>query len=496
MLGAGVDPRMFTQDYSGFANAGMIQGQAMKGLGESIGDIGKQFGEYKKQQAADERMIQKSESVAKAIGDLIPELQPTIQESMMILGDKNIPLNRRKAEAEAIADILQFGTAEVKGRQEARAEAQKMAMKSREIVAIENIYRGNDVVQMAKMGDGTLRPVSQLVDESLAPLPQEYMTQADERGAPVDMGVSVDGGPGVLPPRAELGVGPRFKDESATAGSRFRSASPEEAARYGAVAGQIEELTGRFYPINPPTGMSVRTTPEGGVEFIQGPGVGGTKEERMEKAQKQMGFQSSRAIIGTSADLIAPIEETLSSNPVLAKIEGTISNLLPASTAGDIQSRFDTINNANAKETLQQMRASSPTGGAVGQVTEKEWDRLGNRFGKLEVGRNPEYLLQTLKKNALYQFEVVNGEPSEVIKALQENKINQDTYNQYVDEYKRARRDLQILPSGIPGKQNEWSQYNVALDTYYRKPQEENPIVPEATDSLDQLEDILKRIGQ
>ena len=53
----------------------------------------------------------------------------------------------------------------------------------------------------------------------------------------------------------------------------FRPATPEEAAQYGAPGGQIDQKTGRFYPINPPSGVSATVGPDGTVQFAQGPGV-------------------------------------------------------------------------------------------------------------------------------------------------------------------------------------------------------------------------------
>jgi hypothetical protein len=52
----------------------------------------------------------------------------------------------------------------------------------------------------------------------------------------------------------------------------FRVATPEEAAQYGASAGQIGP-DGRFYPINPPPGMSIESDGQGGFRLTQGPGV-------------------------------------------------------------------------------------------------------------------------------------------------------------------------------------------------------------------------------
>jgi hypothetical protein len=58
-------------------------------------------------------------------------------------------------------------------------------------------------------------------------------------------------------------------------GPEFRAATPEEAAQFGAAGGQFGP-DGRFYPINPPSGMTVETMPGGGVRMVQGAGVGGS----------------------------------------------------------------------------------------------------------------------------------------------------------------------------------------------------------------------------
>ena len=56
-------------------------------------------------------------------------------------------------------------------------------------------------------------------------------------------------------------------------GAGFRVATPDEAAQYGAAAGQFGP-DGRFYPVNPPSGMSVETGPDGQLKIVQGPGAG------------------------------------------------------------------------------------------------------------------------------------------------------------------------------------------------------------------------------
>ena len=50
MLGSGINPESFKQDYSGFARAAETQAQGMANLGASIGGVIKDFGEAKKEQ--------------------------------------------------------------------------------------------------------------------------------------------------------------------------------------------------------------------------------------------------------------------------------------------------------------------------------------------------------------------------------------------------------------------------------------------------------------
>lgn len=126
MLGSGINPESFKQDYSGFTRAAEIQAQGLQNLGQSIGGAIESYGEMKKRQQEDERAVQKSKNVAKAIGDLIPDLKPAIQNSLTILDDKELPLSQRKAEAEAISDILNLGIGEIRNRQSMQLERGKM----------------------------------------------------------------------------------------------------------------------------------------------------------------------------------------------------------------------------------------------------------------------------------------------------------------------------------------------------------------------------------
>lgn len=349
MLGSGINPESFKQDYSGFANAAAIQAQGLSNLGQSIGGAIDDYGKIKKQQQEDERSVQKSKSVAKAIGDLIPDLKPTLQNSLLLLDNKEIPLSQRKAEADAISDILTLGIGAI-------GNQQKLALEKAQIEAATNEARlraANKPMTLAEisMGGGKQQVMLDPITGVATPItlqgfdgqPSTAATginsaleltgnlKADANAInnaiplPADFIYTADGSPGSLPPvgtpiagadasllppkpsdvampstAAVLGnnapqVNPaqtrvgfipdkteqarfltneekqqykidvnkpfaaRFQGDTMISvpeivkegelPNKFRPATPEESEPFGGMKGQIDESTGRFYPV-------------------------------------------------------------------------------------------------------------------------------------------------------------------------------------------------------------------------------------------------------
>ena len=78
----------------------------------------------------------------------------------------------------------------------------------------------------------------------------------------------------------------------------WRDATPQELARYGAKAGQINEATGKFAPINPATGMRMESDGDGGFTFSQGPGVGQSNLTKKETNNQQSKLTTNIDLIG------------------------------------------------------------------------------------------------------------------------------------------------------------------------------------------------------
>jgi len=582
MLGAGIDPRMFVQDYSGFARAGAIQGQGMAQLGADIGDIGKQFGEFKKQQAEQEKQVKSAELVAKAISDSFPSLAPMAQEAMFILGDKNNPLSDRLAAAQAIETSLKIGSGLLAQQAEQGLAERRLGLQERELKMSEaaasappeskwtsfeskrdvdgkqytarirqnqfGIIEGSDGKQYKTIDDFWAgRPMESFSAGGQSPLPtgEGYMDPVFLPGdyVPTDSTMPIELGDGSPTPSAAqeaefnrntpvVPVESSFTDfqeparqiENALGEERFYV--PSGAVETSRAAGEQQEIvllspaqvqdiiakggkvSGDVLPdggvsnakvtYQQPSGMSVRTTPEGGVEFVQGPGVGQTiKEQRVQEAQKRMGFENTRAITTSLAQAIPMIETELSSNPLIARGQATLATALPATEVGRINTMLETARVATSRESINALRNSSLTGSAGGTITEREWPKFENRMGKMEIGVDPKDLVNNSKLTGLNQFEAAHGTPEDVVKLLDSGKITQDVYDEYVKEYLLTRQNLQIPVQGIDVPGAEWSKLNPKL---LEKSKEGNQVQsqasPEASGIMQRLQELRSRLSQ
>lgn len=88
--------------------------------------------------------------------------------------------------------------------------------------------------------------------------------------------------------------------------------------------------------------------------------------------------------------------------PTTGFFGGLLSNI-GGTDAGDISASLDTIKGNIAFDKLQAMRAASPTGGALGSVTENELRLLQSTLGSLEQSQSSEQFLRNLTRlEAIY----------------------------------------------------------------------------------------------
>jgi len=166
-------------------------------------------------------------------------------------------------------------------------------------------------------------------------------------------------------------------------GEQFRPATPEEAARYGASAGQVDTETGRFYPINPPTGMTIEQTPGGGFKFVQG-ATAATKA-----AQQLSNLDADIDAAQRNLDLI----EDILGDKSLGEVTGMVWGRLPARTQSqyNLMAKMDQLGGAAFLQAFQNLKGG-------GQITEREGEKAQAAIARLQRTQDLNAYKQALKE--------------------------------------------------------------------------------------------------
>lgn len=127
MLGAGVDPRMFVQDYSGFTRAAEIQAQGMQNLGQGIAQGITKVGDYFKEQGEKKRQVKTASTQIDAALKLMPELTPILGDVGNRLKDEDISLTDRFADASVVPDLIKNSMSGLMSQQMMNLRQQKFA---------------------------------------------------------------------------------------------------------------------------------------------------------------------------------------------------------------------------------------------------------------------------------------------------------------------------------------------------------------------------------
>jgi hypothetical protein len=220
--------------------------------------------------------------------------------------------------------------------------------------------------------------------------------------------------------------------------------------------------------------------------MTQGAGLR-SKAEGVAKAQEQMKGESFRLNQANTEEAFKRLDTAGTNNPVFAAGKSLMAEVLPASETGELAGFYERINDENSFIKMNAQRASSPTGGAAGSMTEKEWPKYQGRFSPLKVNAKKDTIAKSLSLNLLNAFEATNGTPDEVIKLLDEKKIDQATYDNYVSDYVRNRQIARVNANGVEGESYDWTRLNRKLlskSTIFEAPVSSSPFTlsPEAED--------------
>lgn len=140
----------------------------------------------------------------------------------------------------------------------------------------------------------------------------------------------------------------------------------------------------------PPAGY--RWKADGNLEAIPG-GAADIKLQKGYKADEvKLAAAKSKAetVIGKVDEALANVGFTTTG------LTGSVMGLIPGRAAYDLENTIDTIRAVMSFKELADMRAASPTGGALGQVTVRELELLSAAIASLDKGQSEDQLVKNL----------------------------------------------------------------------------------------------------
>lgn len=156
--------------------------------------------------------------------------------------------------------------------------------------------------------------------------------------------------------------------------------------------------------INMPGQPNIGTIPQG-FQAIQDPQTGAYRMERIpggpedQSANKAAQFEQERQKATTARTAIQSIRDKIDNGgmfdlPEVGVIGSRLSGINQEAT--DVKNSLATLQSIVSFDRLQAMREASPTGGALGAVSERELALLQSSLGALSQDSSPEQLRQTL----------------------------------------------------------------------------------------------------
>lgn len=184
--------------------------------------------------------------------------------------------------------------------------------------------------------------------------------------------------------------------------------------------GKISDIGGSGQTINvggnndigtiPPGKMVTRDENGNVTGMVDIPGGPSEAERLAAEAKAAAKDQTTDQYGNVVIDDIGRAVDKIKTDPTLTTgLFGSILSNWAGSEAHDVSKLLDTVKVNAAFDRLQQMRDGSPTGAALGSVTERELSLLQSAIGNLEQSQSSEQLVLNLKRVQEIYETIVNG---------------------------------------------------------------------------------------
>jgi len=176
---------------------------------------------------------------------------------------------------------------------------------------------------------------------------------------------------------------------------------------------------------------------------------GGPAEQEMMDSEEKKTLQEEGKNLAAKvvAEDIGRVKEMIKESPTLTA--GFIGNKLKdwaGTKAADVDALIDTIGANISFDKLGKMRQSSPTGGALGNVTERELDLLRATAGSIRQSQTPDQLLFNLDRLEKQFNQVIHGSDTAPQiapnKAIEYLKANPQFSEQFKQKYGYLPEDM------------------------------------------------------
>ena len=172
----------------------------------------------------------------------------------------------------------------------------------------------------------------------------------------------------------------------------------------------------------PPAGYGIRRNADGTpfinpetqtVEFVQIPGG----PVAAKTAAAEAGAEQAKAQKETSANIVVDdidraIKQIQDSPKMTTGVGGAVTQGIPGTPAFNVNALLDTVRANAGFDRLQAMRDASPTGGALGQVSNIELNLLQSAIGNLALAQNEEQLIENLQRVRQIYSDIIHGPES------------------------------------------------------------------------------------
>ena len=126
--------------------------------------------------------------------------------------------------------------------------------------------------------------------------------------------------------------------------------------------------------------------------------ISGSKDDIKRQEAVKKHIAEAKGIKDKAANVISKVDKALEKvGAFTAGPIGAAFGIIPGTPARNLEGIIDTIKANISFDTLQQMRMASPTGGALGSVSERELKQLERAIASLDRTQSPTQLISNLK---------------------------------------------------------------------------------------------------